>query len=206
MSEIQTSGNAPELKDWMSRVQGAIAYTLKESGRFVQEVYQDLPETNDISQIQDVFFPCCFLELTEIENSRASKLGLFRTMLDLNILIILGEYQRTDFTQRNEAKTEARNILSWMTNWLWTLDDTRSDLPNLLQFAKDERGRFIDPEDADRTPIEDPEMYVPKNLLYIDSPTPGTRFCLEYYNTFETLIGSEGSIRIYLGEEEENEP
>ena len=152
MSDIQTEENAPERGDWLNKIQGAVAHTLLNSGRFesmesgvaTQEVYQDLPETNDISQIQDVFFPCCFLELTEIDNDRSSRLGLFKTNLELNILIILGEYQRQDFTQRNEVKAEARKLLSWMTNWLWTLDNAGSDLPNLLQFRKDSAGKFVD--------------------------------------------------------------
>ena len=34
-----------------------------------------------------------------------------------------------------------------MTNWLWTLDNARSDMPNLLQFRKDSRGLFVDYSD-----------------------------------------------------------
>ena len=211
MSDIQTEDNAPDRGDFLNRIQGAIAHALSSSGTFsseqggetTQEVYQDLPETNDVSQIQDVFFPCCFLELTEIENDRSSRLGLFKTNLELNILIILGEYQRTDFTQRSEAKKEARKLLSWMTNWFWTLDDTRSDLPNLLQFRKDGQGRFVDENGIAQ---DEYESYVPKNLLYFDVPTPSNRFCLEYYNTFETVLASSGSIRVYMGDEGDNEP
>ena len=206
MSDIQTLENAPERGDWLNKIQGSVVHTLLNSGRFVEEVYQDLPETNDISQIQDVFFPCCFLELTEIDNSRDSRLGLFKTNLELNILIILGEYQRQDFTQRNEVKAEARKLLSWMTNWLWTLDDVRSDMPNLLQFRKDSSGKFVDVNGIPIADQEDYESFVPKNLLYVEAPTPSNRFCLEYYNSFDTVLGSSGSIRTYMGEEEENEP
>ena len=43
-------------------------------------------------------------------------------------------------------------------------------------------------------------------MMNFPLPTPSNRFCLEYYNSFDTVLGSSGSIRTYMGEEEENEP
>ena len=78
----------------------------------------------------------------------------------------------------------------------------------------DEDGDPLIDENGD--PITEYNYYLPKNLSHLMDedgniiegyvPTPSNRFCLEYYNSFDTVLGSSGSIRTYMGEEEENEP
>ena len=78
-----------------------------ESGVSTQEVYQDLPETNDISQIQDVFFPCCFLELTEIDNSRDSQTWTFQDQPGIKYIDYSWRIPETRLS-RNEMKSKQR--------------------------------------------------------------------------------------------------
>ena len=122
----------PSSHDYISQTQSSVAFLLNHANQF-GGVYEDLPEVEEFDKVQGVMFPACFLELTEIDPKRGNRQGMYAVPMSMNFLLLFEPHIRKDYTMRNPAKKDARNKLSFVQRWLWTLDGVRSPLSRLLK-------------------------------------------------------------------------
>ena len=165
----------PSSHDYISQTQSAIIFLLKQTAQF-GGVYEDLPEVEEFDKVQGVLFPACFIELTEVDPKRGNRQGLYGVPMGIHGLLLFEPHIRNDYSRRNPSKKDARDKLSFVQRWLWTLDGVRSPFPRLL------RNELID---SDPVPIDD------------DGNEASDLYQIDKFNSLEVIMEQESSIATY---------
>ena len=189
-----------EKHNWLGKSQGALVHLLKQTGLFnseqgTAEVYEDLPmmyisEAKNacvfLEMPEDFYPPACFLECFESDAERGEQQGLYRADIIVRIAVIFGEEGTQDYTRRNSQKKLARQYLTYIQRWLFSLDSNRSNFSRLMSYK------------SDGTTAED-------LLNDIDAPNPATSYCIPDFKGLEVIKRSEGSIYNFALERAEEE-